>query len=146
MTAEVTSVATERRSSAIAAPKDFSPPTDRQRQLAFGRKGLVVDRILREGRELIERRPHRAGSRVKSGVVAARGFVDRPRIGRQLVPEAIEIDALPAFDQPLDVRAAEIEMPPPGAADDLVPGPDAGKRASMTTQRVTRSGYCAANA
>jgi hypothetical protein len=41
----------------------------------------------------------------------ARRIVDRLRVGRQLIPEAVEIDALAAGDQALLVRAAKIEMP-----------------------------------
>src|SRR5262245_11179361 len=83
MTADVTSVATKRSSPAMAASKDFSPADcqDRHRQLACGRERLAIDRILREGRELVESGMHRAGSRVELGVVAARRFVDRFRIG-----------------------------------------------------------------
>ena len=103
-------------------------PQDRHRELAFRRKGLVVDCILRERRELIEGRMHRAGPRVELGIVATRRFVDPLRIGRELVPEAVEIDSLAAFHQPLDIGSAEIEMPERWASDDLVPRPNAGKR------------------
>jgi hypothetical protein len=60
--------------------------------------------------------------------MAARRLVDRLRIGRKLVPEAVEIDALAPLHQTLDIRSAEIEMPQRRASDDLIPRPDARKR------------------
>jgi hypothetical protein len=50
---------------------------------------------------------HRARERVELGVVLARRVVDRLRIGRELVPEPVEVDALAARDQPLDIGASE---------------------------------------
>ena len=58
----------------------------------------------------------------------ARRFVDRFGVGRQLVVEAVEIDALAARDQPLHVGAAEIEVPQQRALQDLVPRADARQR------------------
>ena len=59
--------------------EDFSPPTASTGMvsLPFVEEGLVVDRVLVEGRELGEARVHRAGQRVKLGVVFARGFAER---------------------------------------------------------------------
>jgi hypothetical protein len=59
--------------------------------------------------------------------VATRVLIDRFRVGRQLVPEAVEIDALAALYQPLHVGTAEIEMPEQGAFQNLVPRSDAGQ-------------------
>ena len=94
----------------------------------FSRKDLVVLGVLRERGELLEGVVHVARPRVERGVMLARRLVDRLRIGRQLVVEAVEIDALAALDQPVDVRPAEIEMPQQRAFEDLVPRPDAGQR------------------
>ena len=58
----------------------------------------------------------------------ARGLAEALRIGRELVPEAVEVDPLAAGDQPLGIRALEREMPERARADDLVPGPDPGQR------------------
>ena len=45
-------------------------------QFALRDKGFVVDGVLRKGRELIKRRMHGAGPRIKPGVVLARRLVD----------------------------------------------------------------------
>src|SRR6476659_2692013 len=89
MTPPVTSLATKRRSSAMAVPKDLSAPmaSTFMVSLPFAAKVLF----------------------------------------RQSVPEAVEIDALAACDQALDVGAAEIEMPEEGAFHDLIPISDARK-------------------
>ena len=55
-------------------------------------------------------------------------FIDRSRIGGQLVPKPIEVDALASFHEPLDVRSAEIEMPQQWAARDLLPGANTRQR------------------
>ena len=60
--------------------------------------------------------------------MVARRFIDSLWIRRQLVPEAVEIDALAPSDQPLHVGSAEVEMPEQRAADDVVPITDAGQR------------------
>src|SRR5436305_12016319 len=84
----------------------------RHRQLTSCREQLlVVDRVLRKGAKLLECVVHGPRPRIKGGVVMARRIVDRLRVGRQLIPEAVEIDALAAGDQALLVRAAKIEMP-----------------------------------
>jgi len=57
-----------------------------------------------------------------------RRLLDRPGIGRKLIPEPVQVDAFAALDQPLDVRAAEIEVPQSGAANDLVPRAYSGQR------------------
>ena len=94
----------------------------RHGQLAVGRECLVVDGILSKGRKLVESRMHRAGARIEFRVVAPRRLIDRFGIGGELVPEPIKVDTLAAFDQPLGIRSAEIEMPQSGAAKDFVPG------------------------
>ena len=98
------------------------------RQLAFLGKRPVIDGILAESGKLVEGGMHRAWPRVELGIVASRRLIDRFRIGRQLVPEPIEVDALASFHQPVDVGPAEIEMPQQRALQDFVPWPDAGQR------------------
>src|SRR5215470_18626486 len=89
---------------------------------------------------------HSAGACVEPRIVAPRRLFDSLRSGRQLIPETIQVDAFAALDKPLNVRPAEIEVPQSRAADDFVPGPIPGSGASITTQRVTRAGNCAASA
>ena len=57
-----------------------------------------------------------------------RGLVDLRGVAGELVPEAVEIDALASRDEPLGIRAAEGEMPEQGMAHEVVPGGDAGNR------------------
>ena len=47
--------------------------------------------------------------------------------GGQFVPEAVEIDALASFHEPVHVRAAKIEMPQHRAFQDFVPGSNSGQ-------------------
>src|SRR5256885_11365103 len=47
-----------------------------------------------------------------------RSLVDRLRIGRQLIPETVEIDSLAALHEPLYVGSAEIEVPQDRVAED----------------------------
>jgi hypothetical protein len=91
----------------MAVPKDFSAPMASTGILSLPfAAGLVVDSVLPKGSELLEGGVHAAGPRIKLGVVLARCFVDRCRIGRQLIPEALEIDALPGFDQAFPIGRA----------------------------------------
>jgi hypothetical protein len=83
----------------------------RHGQLATGDKSLVVDGVLVEGRELAETGAHCARLCVQPGIMFARGLAKRPRIGRKLVPEAIEVDAFATGNQALHVRATKAEMP-----------------------------------
>ncbi len=50
------------------------------------------------------------------------GLVDLRAVGCELVPEAIQINALAPGDEPLGIRAAEGEMPEERIADEVVPG------------------------
>src|SRR5258708_4865508 len=65
---------------------------DRHWQRPLGEKSLVVDDILIEGMELLETRVHRARPSIECGVVLTGGFMEVLRIGRELVPETIEIN------------------------------------------------------
>ncbi len=58
----------------------------------------------------------------------AAGLVEVLRIGRELVPEAVEVDPLAALHEPFHVRAAEAEVPEQRVLQNLVPGADAGDR------------------
>ena len=91
-----------------------------------------------EGRELLEGVMHVAGPRIEPGIVPARGFVDRLRIGREFVLETVEIDALAALHQAVDIRSAEIEMPEQRALRISSHGPMPGSGASMMTHLVMR--------
>ena len=80
---------------------------DRHRQLALGKQCLIVERVLIERGELRKAGMHGAGPGVQLGVMLPRRFVELLRIGREFVPEAIEIDALATCNQPLGIRASE---------------------------------------
>ena len=126
----VTSSAPARITVAIIGPNDFSPPTARTGIFSRprGQERAVVDRVLVEGRELREAGMHRAGQRVELRVVPPRRFAEAIGRGRELVPEAVEVDALAAGDEPLHVGPAEAEVPEQRVLQDLFPRPDAGHR------------------
>ena len=130
-TPSVTSVAAERMTAAIVGPNDFSPPIARTGivELMAGRDpGLGCrSRPGRRPRTARSRRASRPAARRASHNVRA-SFAERARIGGELVPEAIEIDALAPGDQPLHVRPAEAEMPQQRVLEDLVPRADAWHR------------------
>src|SRR6202022_3805791 len=66
---------------------------NRHVQLPGGEQSFVVARILRERGELLESVVHRVGARIQRRIMPAGRLVDRFRVGRQLIPEAVEIDA-----------------------------------------------------
>src|SRR3979409_2551035 len=127
----VTLLAAERISSAILLPKNFSAP--------MANTGMVILPPLASNALLsvaswlnapncskascIRMRPCVQGS-----IVLPRIFIDPPGITGQLVPEAIEVDALPALHQTLLVRTPEIEVPQHRAASDVVPIAYSGQR------------------
>src|SRR5205814_2466105 len=80
----------------------------RQGQLAdLGEERLVVFAILCERCELAaEGVVHRTRAGIELSVVIARLLVDRRWIGRQIVIETVEQDALATSNQPLDIWAA----------------------------------------
>src|SRR5262249_17801810 len=100
---------------------------DRDAQLARREKGLVVGGVLIEGGELREARMPGAGAGIELRVVPARRLAEAARPGRELVPEAVEIDALAAGDEALHVGAAEAEMPEQRVLEYLLPWADAGQ-------------------
>jgi hypothetical protein len=88
----------------------------------------LVDRVLVERPELLEPGVHRAGARIQSRVMLARGFGEFLRVRRELVPDPVEVDALAALYQAFLIRPPEGEVPEGVAPGDLLPGPDAWER------------------
>src|SRR5438045_9736670 len=66
--------------------------------------------------------------RIELGVMLARGFSESGRIGGELVPRSIEVDALAAGDESLHIRAAKAEMPEERVFEDFLPWSDARQR------------------
>src|SRR5277367_1399785 len=54
---------------------------------------------------------HGAGQRIEPRVMLPRRFRKFGWVGREFVPETVEIDAFATFDESLHVRAAKAEMP-----------------------------------
>src|SRR5207253_8110166 len=108
---------------------------------ALGEQRLVVGGVLAECSKLLEGIVHRMRPCVQGSIVLPRIFIDPLGVSGQLVPEAIEVDALPALHQTLLVRAPEIEVHSIGLRVMLSQSPIPGSGASITTQRVTRTGY-----
>src|SRR5262245_40042515 len=71
---------------------------------------------------------HCAWHRVEFRVVGAGRFAESSRVRSKLIPEAVEIDALPARHQPLHVWSAEAKVPEQRVFEDLLPWPNAGQR------------------
>src|ERR1700722_3205229 len=101
---------------------------DRNRELALGQEGLVVEAVLRERDELLEGVMNRMRPRVEVRIVPASRLVDGAGIAGQFIPEAIEVDALAARNQTLLVGPMEIEMPELRIAELLRPMADTGQR------------------
>src|SRR5271163_3007725 len=74
-------------------------------------KNLVILCVLGEGGKLRESRPHTAGLRVCRCEEISGCFVGLPRITREVVPYAIEIDTLASGHQALCVWAVKVEVP-----------------------------------
>src|SRR5215470_2181212 len=96
------------------------------REFPLREEGPIIDGVLIERRELREASVHGARQRVELRIVIACGFTEPARVRGELVPEAIEIDALAPRDQPLHVRTAKAEMPQQWIPQDLLPGADPG--------------------
>src|SRR5258708_866736 len=84
----------------------------------LGEQRLVVGGILAECPKLLEGIVHRLRPCVQGSKVLPRIFIDPLGVSGQLVPEAIEVDALPALHQTLLVRTPEIEVPQHRAANE----------------------------
>ena len=66
---------------------------------------------------------------MRTGQQSAAAYLHRSSWGSgQLVPEAIEVDALPALHQTLLVRTPKIEVPQRRVTNDVVPVADSGER------------------
>src|SRR5439155_18791437 len=83
---------------------------------ALGEQRLVVGGVLAEYSKLLEGIVHRMRPCVQSSKVLPRIFIDPLAVSGQLVPEAIEVDALRALHPTLLVRAPDIEAPQHRAA------------------------------
>jgi hypothetical protein len=79
---------------AAAGASSISLWEHRHRQLRLHRLQVIGPVLLVDRQELGERGMHRAGPGVDLGVVAAGRFVDLRRVAGELVPEAVEVDAL----------------------------------------------------
>src|SRR5260221_1834803 len=89
---------------------------------------LVVGGVLAECSKLLEGIVHRMRPCVQGSIVLPRIFIDPVGVSGQLVPEAIEVDTLPALHQTLLVRTPEIEVPQHRVASDVVPIAYSGQR------------------
>ena len=91
-------------------------------ELAAGQKRLVIDGVLREGAKLREARAHRPRHRIERRVVLTLLLVEAFRIALELIPEAVEVDALTTLDQAFHIGAAEAKLPHARIFLDLSPG------------------------
>jgi hypothetical protein len=100
----------------------------RHRQLGHGEGGEVFG-VLLEGAERLEPRPHAAGLGIGGRVEPAIRLGDgMGRIGREVVPEMLEIDALAALDQREGCLSVEVEMPKVPEEPDALPIAHAGQK------------------
>src|SRR5438128_2475141 len=99
------------------SPQPTAPSASVSRTSTAGRSRMVPKEVCTGGL---------AGARVELRIVPAGSFVELLRIGRELVPEAVQVDALATGHQALHVRPAEAEVPEQGVLEDLLPRPDAG--------------------
>src|SRR2546425_13216609 len=113
---------------------------------ALGEQRLVVSGVLAECPKLLEGIVHRMRPCVKGSKVLPRIFIDPLGVSGELVPEAIEVDALPACTRRSSSGPRKSKCHSIGLRTMLSQSPIPGSGASITTQRVTRTGYRAANA
>src|SRR5882672_7290297 len=126
----VTLLAANRISSAIPLPKNFSAP--------MANTGMVILPPLASNALLSAASWRSTPNCSKASCIACgrayraakccRVSSDPLGISGQLVPKAIEVDALPALYQTLFVRAPEVEVPQHRAANDVVPIAYSGQR------------------
>src|ERR1700679_753797 len=94
--ASCTSVAASRMTVAIMDPNENSPPIASTRILSFPRaRNALLS----------------TASCVERGVVLTLFLVEALRIARELVREAVKVDALATQDQAFHIGAAEAELP-----------------------------------
>src|SRR5438034_8802198 len=126
----VTLLAANRISSAIPLPKNFSAPRANTGMVIL--PPLASNALLSAASWLNTPNCSKASCRmrlcVQGSIVLPRIFIDPLGVSGQLVPEAIEVDALPALHQTLLVRTPEIEVPQHRAASDVVPIAYSGQR------------------
>ena len=115
-------------------------PQHRHGQRAFREEGAIVDRILVEGLELLETGVHGAGTCVEVCIMSRRGFVEILWIGREFVPEAVEVDTLPPFTRLSMSGPPKRKRHNSGFFRTSSHGPTPGNGASINTSFVTRSG------
>src|SRR5580698_3173503 len=74
-------------------------------------KDFIILHVLRESGELRKARPHGARLGILRGIIRTRSLVRLGGIAGEIVPDAIEIDALASLYQPLGIRSVEGEVP-----------------------------------
>ena len=112
------------------SPEAFSPGQHQHRHLQFGpgEAGEVLG-VLLEGAEHLEACPHGAGLRIGCRIELPVGLGNRAGgIGREVVPEMLEVDALPTVDERQRRLAVEVEMPQVPQQPDACPIAHAGKK------------------
>src|SRR5258707_2201795 len=105
----------------------------------------VVLRILPDGAKLSESRMHCAWQGVELGIVLPCHLVDLRRITGELIPKAVEIDALSSRHQTLHVRPAEIELPEQRATHGGIPGTGASITTSFSVRRSVSAALLVTN-
>src|SRR5712692_4210040 len=103
---------------------------------ALGEQRLVVGGVLAECSKLLECIVHRMRPCVQGSIVLPRIFIDPLGVSGQLVPEAIEVDALPALHQTSSSGPRKLKCHSIGLRVMLSQSPIPGSGASITTQRV----------
>src|SRR5580698_8971151 len=77
-------------------------------------KDLIVFCVLREGGQLREACAHYTRDGVSGSEEIASRFVRLRRVCAEVIPDAVEVDALASGNKPLRIRAVEVEMPDAG--------------------------------
>src|SRR5579863_2793237 len=82
---------------------------------------LIVLGILRERGKLREPSSHPAWLCVGCREEVSGGFVRFSRIGREVVPDSVEVNAFPALHKPFCIRTVKVEVPDARILKDLTP-------------------------
>src|SRR5260370_815705 len=107
---------------------------------------FVVLRVLRKSGELSEPSPHPTWLRIGGRKKVSGGLIGLGGIAGEIIPYAIEVDALTTGHKPFGVRPVKVEMQTLGSRRISFQGSMPGIGASSTTNRSTLSGYIAAYA
>src|SRR5271170_827209 len=91
------------------------------------REDLVMLYVLGKGLELSEAGSHGAGFGVLCSIEFSRCFIGLAGAGTEVVPDAVEIDALAALHEAFFIDAPKGEVPEAVVFDDVVPWCDAGE-------------------